>query len=478
MPFLVQTSLIHEMGMEYVGLQGVFSSILSVLSVAELGIGSAIVYSMYDPIANDNKDSISALLLYYKYIYRKIGTIIFLLGIIITPFITMITGYIEEINIYVVFLLYLVNSVSSYFLYAYKSSLLIAYQRTDISNNIGTIISIGMSSLQIIVIIYYHNFYVHLLIAIIFTIINNLMISKSVDRLYPEYKEQGKINVIQRREIKKNVKGLMIAKICGTTRNMFDSIFISAFLGIVVAGIYSNYYYVLNAATAMLSVISPAIIGGVGNSIKLDSPEKNFDYMINLDFGYMLVSGWFAIILLCLYQPFMIIWAGNNNTFAFDIVVLFSLYFYIKQMGNIRAIFSDAAGLFWENRYRTAAEAISNIILNYILVTKYGVTGIIFATIFTLFIFGYIASAEVIFRCYFKNGIKKYFMNHFIYLVVTLVNAAITYKICSLIQGNVTKVFCVRILISVFVPIIIYYLIYHRLAIFKNLMKIVKQKYN
>lgn len=476
MPFLVQTALIHGMGMEYVGLQGVFGSILSVLSVAELGIGSAIVYSMYEPIATDDIDSICALLSYYKRVYRTVGTVIFFLGLIIMPFVGGITGKIDGVNIYIVFFLYLINSVLSYFLYAYKSSLLIAHQRTDISNEVGIVISFAMSLFQIVAIMCYRNFYIHLSVAIVFTMISNVWVSKNVDRLYPEYKSIGVISDSQHEEIKKNVKGLMVAKVCGISRNMFDSIFISAFLGIVMAGIYSNYFYVLNTVSALLSVIVPSIIGGVGNSIKLDSVEKNYSDMTRIDFVYMIVSGWCTVAMLCLYQPFMKIWAGEDNMFSFDIVILFSLYFYIRQMGSVRAIYSDAAGLFWENRYRTIAEAVANVVLNMALVRIWGVRGIVLATILTLFFIGYLGSAEVLFRCFFKKGLRLYLINHMKYLLVTFVISVFTYLICYLIQGNIWVVFGLRIIICAITPTILYWIVYHRSVMFKDFGTFVRKK--
>lgn len=478
MPFFVQTALIQGMGMEYVGLQGVFSSILSVLSVAELGIGNAIVYSMYEPISKDNEDEICALLAYYRKIYRIIGFAILLLGILILPFVGMITGELEDVNIYVIFFLYLINAVLSYFLYAYKSSLLVAHQRTDISNNVGTIVCIIMSVAQIMAIMMLKNFYIHLIIAILFTIINNIIISINVDRLFPEYVCKGKISELKYIEIKKNVKGLMIAKVCGTTRNMFDSIFISVFFGVVVAGIYSNYYYVLNAASAILGVIVPAIIGGVGNSIKLDSVEKNLNDMTKIDFVYMIVSGWCAVAMVCLYQPFMSLWAGIENVFAVDIAVLFTLYFYIKQMGNIRAVYSDAAGLFWENRYRTLAEALSNVILNYVLIMIMGVRGVVIATILTVFFLGFLGSAEVLFRCYFKKGLKKYLLCHLKYFCVTVVIAMITYLVCCLVKGDIIIILCTRILICIVIPAFLFFLVYSRSKMLRDIQQLFKQEHS
>ncbi len=434
MPFLVQTVLIHRMGLQFVGMQGVFRSILSVLSVAELGVGSAIVYSMYKPIAFDDTTTICALLSFYRKVYHWIGLVILLFGMAMMPFLKYIVDEQDvDVNIHLVFLLYLVNTVLSYFLYAYKTSLLTAFQRYDVISNVGVVISVCMSLLQILLLFLFQNFYYFLLAAILFTLIRNLTLSAIVDHLYPELRCAGSITGEMLKEIKIKAAGVLISKICGVSRNAFDNIFVSSFLGIVIAGIYSNYLYVMAAVMEIMSVISPALLGGIGNSIQLESRDRNYENMRKINCVYMLISGWCTVCMLCLYQPFMKVWAGADKLFSFDVVVLFSIYFFVRQMGNVRAIYSDAAGLFWENRYRNLAEAALNLILNYIFVIKFGVQGIVGATIISLFAFGYIGSSEVVFRCYFKKGMYAYLMDGFRYAVETALAAGLIYGICSMI---------------------------------------------
>jgi O-antigen/teichoic acid export membrane protein len=458
MPFAVQTVLIHRMGIQYVGLQGVFRSILSVLSVAELGIGSAIVYSMYKPIANDDEATICALLGFYRKVYHFIGLFILLCGICVMPFLKWIVTDTEaEINMYFVFLLYLANTVISYFLFSYKTSLLIAFQRSDLISDVGIAVSLGTCLLQIVFLWAFKNFYIFLFVVILFTIFRNIAISIIVNHLYPELRCSGDISKELFQEIVIRTKGVLISKICNVTRNAFDSVFVSAFLGIVVAGIYSNYYYVMSAVIELLAVVSPALLGGVGNSIQLESVEKNYSNMRMINCIYMLISGWCATCLLCLYQPFMRLWAGGDNLFSFDVVILFTLYFFVRQLGNVRAIYSDAAGLFWENRYRNIAEAFCNLVLNYIFVIKFGVKGIVGATILSLFVFGYLGSTEVAFRHYFKSGMIAYLVDNLRYSVVTIVTITTVYSVCSLVNiGGYTELFIKMIICAIIAPILIF----------------------
>ncbi|MBQ6464050.1 MAG: polysaccharide biosynthesis C-terminal domain-containing protein [Pseudobutyrivibrio sp.] len=433
MPFISQTILIRTLGAEFVGVKGLFTSILMVLSLTELGIGSAIVYNMYKPIAEDDTKTIDALLNLYRSLYRKIGIIIFVLGIIMTPFLNrMIRGeFPAQINLQVVFWLYLINTVLSYWLFAYKSSILTAYQRIDVINIISSAIQVMTNVFQILVLLLSKNFYLYQCVAIIFTIVNNLIVSVCVSCMYPEIECKGKISNELSHNIKQNIGGLVIAKVCATTRNTFDNIFISMFLGLTQAAMYTNYIYIFTSLNAFMGIISSSILAGVGNSIALETKENNYRQMLILNTAYLCISGWVAICMLCLYQPFMECWVGKDLLFNTETMLLFPIYFFILKMGDIRCVYSDAAGLFWQNRVRNIFEAISNIVLNYVLVIKYGVFGVLLATIITVFIFGFLTSAIVIFKYYYTTGFWKYIENCIFYLTMTIIMGVISMFICN-----------------------------------------------
>ena len=438
LPFFVQTVTIKTLGAEYVGIKGLYSSILTVLSLSELGVGTAIVYSMYKPIAEDDIKTIGALLNVYKKLYRIIGFVVLLVGLAITPFLKLLIKgeYPNDINLYIIFLLYLFNTVISYWMYAYKSSLLNAYQRIDIVSNIGTLIQAMTCVFQIIFLVTTKNFYAFLMVSIVATVINNIITSVCVDHMYPEIKCEGIVSAEIREDIKTNVAGLLIGKVCGTTRNTFDNIFMSMFLGLTQAAIYSNYFYILYALNGFTGILLNSLLAGIGNSIVIESKESNYKQMMILHTAYMVISGWMAICMLCLYQPFMRIWVGDKLMFPEYTMMLFPLYFYIGKLGDIRGVYADGAGLFWQNRYRTLIEAIANIILNYVFVLKWGAFGIMLATIITLFFIGFIGSTIVIFKYYFTDGMKAYLFNSIYYLFTTVLVGTIAYLIMNYIKTD------------------------------------------
>ncbi len=477
-PFLIKTVIIQVLGANYLGLNSLFTSLLQVLNLAELGFSSAVIYSMYKPIAEKDKTKICALMNLYKKIYRYVGIIITICGLALLPFLKyFVSGdYPTDINLYLLYLLYLLNTSLTYFLFSYKSALLSAYQRNDIINNIQTVTSLFQYLLQILVLVVTKNYYLFVIIQILITICNNIILSIITDKKYKDYKCSGDVDSTTKREIKKSVTGLMIHKLCATTRNSFDSIFISAFLGLEMVAIYSNYYSIIFSLIGLMGIITTSLVAGIGNSIVTETESKNYQDMRKLNFIYMWLSGWATVCLACLYQPFMKLWMGDKYMFPYGVVILFCIYFYSLKMGDIRAMYSDAKGLWFENRYRAIAESIVNLILNLVLVHFFGIYGIITGTLISLLIINFGYGSQILFKHYFiHQKVSEYFSSHGLYMLVTLVISIITYYICSFVEGTKITDFILKLLICIMIPNMMYYLVYFKTKIFKESTSIVKR---
>ncbi|MBQ3543882.1 MAG: oligosaccharide flippase family protein [Lachnospiraceae bacterium] len=474
LPFIVRTVLIKEIGIEYLGIKSLFSSILAVLSLAELGFSNAIVYSMYKPIAEEDNDTICALLNFYKTVYRIIGLLILGVGMVIIPFLPyLVKGeYPTDINIIVVYLIYLGNTVLSYFMYAYLSSLLNAYQREDLISKINIVVSGLLNISQIIIICLTKNYYLYAILMVVFTIVNNIRIAFVAKKMYPQYKCQGKLSKELFEDIKKRLIGLVINKLCIVSRNSFDSIFISVFLGLTINAVYGNYYYIITSVTAFLTIIVSSITAGVGNSVVIESEEKNYTDMNRLNFVYMWLSGWATISMLCLYQNFMYLWVGKELMFSLPVVILLCIYFYVLKMGDIRSVYVQVNGLWWENRYRAIIESVSNIVLNYILAKYFGVVGIIVATLITLFLVNFCYGSTIVFKYYFiKQNASIYFIQHFQYVFITVGIGLVTYLVCGLIGDTSLITLILRGGICIIIPNILYFLVYWNLNFSRNSIK-------
>lgn len=471
LPFFLKTIIIKKLGAEFLGLNSLFTSILGVLNLTELGFGSAVVFSMYKPIAERDNNKLCSLLNLYKKVYRIVGVFIFIVGLVILPFLPMfIHGDVPEgIDVYFAFLIFLANTCLSYVLFAYKKSLLNAHQRNDIISNIGSFVIGSLNLIQICLLIKFSSYYAFIVVMPLFTILENLVTNFVVNRLYPNIICQGMPSKDEIKDIKKKVAGLLINKLCQMSRNSFDCIFLSTFLGLSVTAIYSNYYYIMSAIVGIMAVFATSLIAGIGNSTVTDTREKNYLDLKRINFLYMWISGWFTCCLLCLYQPFMSLWVGESLMLPFSMVILFCMYFYVLKMGDVRAIYLEAVGLWWENRYRMIFESLANIILDYILIIKMGVHGVIAATLITLLIINFGMGSHIVFKFYFKNGkLQEYFKYHLLYFTVTCLSTGFTFVLCQSVPTNGYIGFIIKASLCLIIPNLIYLAIYKKSSIYKT----------
>lgn len=455
LPFINRTVLLWGMGAEYTGVSSLFSSILSVLSLAELGFNSAIVYSMYKPMAERDWDEVSYYLSLIRKVYNIVGTVIFCGGLCCIPFLRyLIHGeYPKELNIYILFFLYLINSAVSYYLFAYKETLLLADQRHDISDNIRSVVDTFRYLVQFFVLLIFHNFYAYIVVQIIGTIVSNFLIQNSTEKRYPDVVCKKILGQSIPSDIKKKTAALMLDRICDTLRNSLDSIIISSFMGLVATTIYGNYYYIYSAIYGVLLVIGNALAGSVGNSISCESVKKNYADLRNFQFLFAWINTICTICFITMYQPFMQLWVGASLMMSDGNMFLFCMYFYLINMNNIRNQYINGTGMWDRLKFSYVLEAGGNLILNILLGRIWGITGILLATIITVFLFNYVLRTHILFLNYFAGESEKRFsVDQLQYALVTIIAAGIAFflsrmnhcgEILQLIVGG-----CLSILIS------------------------------
>ena len=300
-----------------------------------------------------------------------------------------------------------------------------------------------------------------------------------VDRQYPQYKCSGRISREQAAALKPQVYGILIGKLRIVSRNGIDSICITSFLGLTMAAIYSNYLCIHNAVISLSGVLCAAMMASVGNSIAVETPEKNYTDMRRFNFIYMLLAGWASICFLCLYQPFVRLWVGEGLMLQFPEVVALTAYFYVLKMGDMRWVYFEGAGLWWKARYYALAEALVNICLNIVLAKYFGVLGIILATLISLFFIDFIFSARILFRQYYRNGkLREFFGDHARYFMVTLLLALPSIYICNLITAHGVLGLLLRLLVCTVCSVAGYFLMYHRTARYQDAMDWIMRRWN
>lgn len=446
LPFLIRTILIRELGAEYLGLSGLFTAILQVLNMSELGFSSAIVFSLYKPMAEDNKDEICSLLAFYRFVYKFVGCVILLLGLCILPFLKFfINGsYPNDINIYVLYIIYLANTVVSYFCFAYKNALFTAGQRQDVISSVDSILVFTRYGIQIIALLLTRNYYVYIIWNLIFTLINNFVIAGLARKFYPNYICKGKLSTSQKNKVKKQIGGLAIGKLSQVTRNSFDSVVLSMFCGLLDVAIYSNYFYIYTAISGFLSVVIQALTAGVGNSMTTEVAEKNYYDFKRFNVVFNMIFGVCTVCLFCLYQPFMRLWVGNELTAHNIVMYLFCIYFYISQMGQIRGMYATASGLWWEFRFISIAEMFFNLLLNFLLGYLWGMPGILTATIVSVTVFSLIPVTKITLKkCFSRSGFE-YWRDAISFILITILGAFFVNKIVNIIQGETFTIFILK----------------------------------
>ncbi len=468
--------MLYYLGTQYLGLTSLFTSILGMLNLAELGFSSAVVYSMYKPISENNTDEICALLSFYKKVYRIIGITVLGAGLCVTPFLPLLIEgtWPEGISLSLVFLIELVNVSVSYFFFGYRESLLQAHQRTDVTSKVTMAVRSARYLLQILILVVTRNFYLYVIITPISTVLVNYINYRVSLKYYPQYICAGVLGKDKKADLKHQVGGLMISKVCGVTRNGLDSIVLSAFLGLSVVAIYSNYYYILNSVHGILCIIGVSMRAGVGNSIAADDVKKNYLDLRKFTFLYALIAGVCTCCMVGLYQPFMRLWVGEENTFPFYIMILFPIYFYLLTTTDMRNVYIDATGIWWQNKKRPIIETIVNLILNIGLGKLFGVVGILMATIISLSIINIGYGSKVLFEEYFKGEkMSAYFAEQGLYALAVAVSAAMTIFLCRFVPFTGIAELIVKGILSVGVSTVLLLLAFFRYPLFRYVRELV-----
>ncbi|SFG27498.1 lipopolysaccharide biosynthesis protein [Oribacterium sp. WCC10] len=434
LPFIVRTIIIYRFGVDYLGLNSLFTSIISVLSLMELGFGSAVVYSMYKPVAEGDNELVCAYLAYFKIIYRFIGLSIMGVGLLLVPFLSRLIrdpSLPEGLNLYSTYLIFLANSVISYLLFGYVTVIPTAFQRQDVLSRIQTVMTVAKCIIQSAVLLCSKNFYLYFFAMPLVTVIQNLLTAYIVRERYPEIECRGEINEEQKTDLKEKVKGLLINRLTNASRNSIDSMCISAFIGLAMTGMYNNYLFIMTGILSCTVVIMTSMTPSVGNSIVTESKEKNYNDLRQFDFMYMGIVTWATVCMLCLYQPFIITWIGNGMVLR--IAVGMSLYFFVLNSGSINWVYLSAAGLWYETRWCMIGELVGNIVLNVILCKVMGIYGIVLATIVTVSATNLFFYPRVVFTKYFKNGkLKEFWLDHAAYTFAMILTAGLSWILCAI----------------------------------------------
>ncbi len=472
-PFIIRTIMIYFLGMEYVGLNSLFTSILHVLNLAEMGVGHAMIYSMYKPVAEDDIDKINKLLNLYKIYYRIIGLIVLIGGLMILPVLPKLikSDLPQGVNLYIIYLLTLAATVLSYWLFAYKNSLLTAHQRNDVYSKIQISVLTIQYLLQIISLAVFKNYYLFLVVALFGQLLSNVIVLIVTNRMYAECRALGSISPKEKKEINHRICDLFTTKLGGTITNSADAVVISAFLGLAILAKYNNYFYIITALIGFMSTIFQACLAGIGNSLVVETPEKNYADFNIFSMILLWVISLATAFLLCLFQPFMRLWVHEENMLDNSYVIVLCIYFFVYEAPMIWATYKDAGGIWHEDRFRPLVVAVINLTLNLLTVQHWGLYGVIFSTVISYLVAGMPWMLHNIFKYLFHRSPMEY-VGKFLYIsFITAVACCLSYFLCSLVSLSAIGELFVRAIIVFCVVNIVFFLGYSPLEDFSKMKK-------
>lgn len=471
--FVARTIFIRVLSREYLGVQGLFSNILSVLSLAELGIGTAMIYHMYGPIAREDEREITELMNLYRKLYGYVAAFITVAGLALVPFLDVFIADDPGIDgLTGIYLLYLLNTVVSY-LWGYKRALIDGHQKGYISTLYTTAFMTLQFVSQIVVLLVFGDFILYILMQILCNIGTNIALAIKCDRMYPYLKKDRKSlpSKETRQSIFKNVSAMFLHKLGDVVVNNTDSLIISAFVGLVTVGIYDNYRLLIASVNTAINGLLGSFVASIGNLSVTDDKPRVYHVYRTLNFVGFWIHSYASFAFLILFTPFIRVWAGEDYLLSTGVVIVIVLNFYMSGMRKVTLNFRDAMGLYWYDRYKPIAEVIVNLVLSIVLVLRFGLAGVLIGTLVSTVGVCFWIEALVTYKYGFERKVREYFVMFFIYTGSALLVGGVTYYICSKIaMGGIMEIL-LKLLVCTALYNILIMLIYRRTTEYRELME-------
>ncbi|MFI3213614.1 MAG: polysaccharide biosynthesis protein [Eubacteriales bacterium] len=439
--FILRTVFIMQLDSTLLGVNGLYTGVLTMLSLAELGIGTALNYSLYAPVANKDYEKIKSYMQLYKKAYYCIAAVVAVMGIILIPFLKYFIADpgdygIQELTTY--YLIFLFNTVSTYFV-SYKYSLVNAEQKNYIQTNVLTITKIVTIAIQIVVLLTTANFLFYLLAAAAVELAQKIFVNRYLNNRYPYLKEKNitKLAKEETDEVIRKTKALVMHKVGDVARLQTDSLIISSFISVALVGIVDNYVMVMNSLSGFVNIIFNSVISSFGNLIATESKEKQYELFKVYRFMANWIYGLAGVGFFILLTPLIRLWIGDDWILSSGVVALILIDYYFKGDRIVLSNFKTAAGVFEQDKYLALIQGVVNLIISITLVQSIGLLGIYVGTIVSGLIAN-ITKPLIIYRVCFGMSGKKYFRDSLKYLLLIGASLCVIIPIKSFVIGEVT----------------------------------------
>lgn len=483
--FIVRTIFIQCFNNDYLSVNGLYSSILSMLSLAELGFSTAMVYSMYKPLADKDYRKLAQIMRLYKRVYTIIGTVILCVGLCLVPFLDILIKNRPDIpGLTFYYILFLLNSVLSYWFFAYRNSILQADQKSYVISTYSSIFNIIKVILQIVVLVVFRNFTIYLLAEMFCTIMQNICLAYRVKKEYPVFDKKNKEELPkkEKQKIFRDVKALILQKISFRVLNTSDSIIISAFVGIEWVGLLSNYIMIEEAVVAVISQITSAITASMGNFFAKESKEAGYKLFQRVNFMNFWLYGFSTVAFIVLFNPFVELWLGRMESdyiLSQTIVIALIIRFFVEGYINMMSAFRSTLGLFTQGQYTPLMVTVLNIVLSIGLSFPFGVAGVIFATPLARCCINIWYMPLVIHRDGFDKPVLPFYKKEVLKIVFLFILTVFIYFFSREIvfkNGVTIATFCVMVVIIIIIPNLIMAIVFYRTDEFRYFINLFRER--
>ena len=475
--FISRRVFINNLDIEYLGINGLLTNVLSMLSLVEGGIGASIIYNMYKPLAEDDKPAIIALVQLYKKLYMVVAALVFAISLVIYPFLGKMMKGSENISyITIIYFIFVGKNIVTY-LNAHKWSLINADQKGYVLYKYNLRFNIGTYIIKILILQFTKNYVLYIVIEFIISLIQTMWNGSIVNKYYPYIKTHKKYTVDKKvkSNLITNVKAIMFHNIGGYIVTGTDNILISALVNVRSVGLYSNYTMVMNQLSGILSQALGGIGASVGNLIATEDSDKSYSIFKVTHFVNFWIYSFSVIALYNLLEPFIDWWLGKGLLLDKMTFVFILLNYYLMGLRNTILTFKSKAGIFDEDKYFPLVEAAINLGASLILTKYFGLVGIFMGTTVSTLAIPMWTQPKLVFNKIFNLPLIEYYKQYFLYAMLTIVIGCITTVVCNFVQ--IDSLF-ISLIIKGFICLIIvnlsYILIFYKSKELKYIYDIIK----
>ena len=436
--FVSRSVFIYTLDARYLGVNGLFTNIISLLSLAELGVSTALVFSMYQPLAHHDKRKLAALTQFYKKLYRVIGFVIAGCGLLLFPFLDFFINLdvgIPHVKYY--YLLFLLQSVCSYFM-VYKTSIMTADQKGYILQRNTMVINTIATFTQILVLLLWKNYVLYLMVIVFFNILGNYYNSRVSEKKYPYINQKAELDTTEKKQIWSNIMSMFLYKLGGVVLNNTDNILISKLVGTIEVGYYSNYNLIINKVGNITSLVFTSLQASLGNlNVDADDKKKKFIFEV-LSLTSFWIYGFCSICFCMLLQDFIVLWIGQEYLLDNIVMYICVMNFYLQGVLYPVWCFRNTTGLFKDTKYTMIVASIINIVASIILGLKWGMAGIFVATILSRLLTNIWYDPYKLFHSYFHSSVRKYYFTElvrFVFLIFFVMISQLIFTYSNLPDG-------------------------------------------